>query len=917
MYLLASEYNDSSAYKSALLAPVAIENEMRSSYLDYAMSVIVSRALPDCRDGMKPVHRRIVYAMHETNNYHDKPYKKSARVVGDVVGKYHPHGTDPVYGALVRLAQPFSLRHPLIDGQGNFGSMDGDAPAQMRYTEARLAKISVPMMQDIEFDTVNFNDNYDGSEKEPAVLPARFPNLLINGSSGIAVGMATNIPTHNLGEVIDACLAYIQNPEISVQELLEYVPAPDFPTGAIILGEARSRTALATGRGSIIMRAKTEFEEIGGRQAIVVTEIPYQVNKAELVKRIGELVRDKVIEGIAEIRDESNKLGIKIVIELKKNAFSEVVLSCLYKYTALQTSFGVNMLALDKGQPRLMNLRDVIAAFIDFREEVVTKRTTFLLNRARDKAHILLGLMVAVANIDAVITLIKASPDAQTAKERLTQQPWHAKEVMSLLKVIDDHRIRMDGESCYFTEEQAKAILEMRLQRLTNMESQKISDDLNALAVEIAGYLEILNSRVKLMEVISQELSEVKAKHATPRLTQIEVNENEVELEDLIKREAMVVTTTLSGYIKRVPLTTYRAQRRGGKGRSGMSIYEDDITNDVIITDTHAHLLFFSSAGKVYRTKVYKLPQGTPQSKGRALINIFPLAENEKINNIMPVPDDLNADKLSIIFATNKGTIRRNSFNDFANINAGGKIAIRLDENDKLIGVQICGEDDHIMLSTKSGKAIRFPVEILRIFKSRTSEGVRGTKLSPNDEVIALSVLRGIEFDIEKREQFLKLSAELRIKIQQENDALTEETKQEIAAEIAANQLDISVDEVVNLSSYEQFILIITENGYGKRTSAFEYKISGRGGQGIASIATSERNGAVVASFPVLDHQEIMLITDGGTLIRTAVNSIRITGRTTAGVKVIDIKPGEKVISAAVVMEGDINQMDNPDNSDA
>jgi DNA gyrase subunit A len=917
VYLLASEYNDSSAYKSALLAPVAIENEMRSSYLDYAMSVIVSRALPDCRDGMKPVHRRIVYAMHETNNYHDKPYKKSARVVGDVVGKYHPHGTDPVYGALVRLAQPFSLRHPLIDGQGNFGSMDGDAPAQMRYTEARLAKISVPMMQDIEFDTVNFNDNYDGSEKEPAVLPARFPNLLINGSSGIAVGMATNIPTHNLGEVIDACLAYIQNPEISVQELLEYVPAPDFPTGAIILGEARSRTALATGRGSIIMRAKTEFEEIGGRQAIVVTEIPYQVNKAELVKRIGELVRDKVIEGIAEIRDESNKLGIKIVIELKKNAFSEVVLSCLYKYTALQTSFGVNMLALDKGQPRLMNLRDVIAAFIDFREEVVTKRTTFLLNRARDKAHILLGLMVAVANIDAVITLIKASPDAQTAKERLTQQPWHAKEVMSLLKVIDDHRIRMDGESCYFTEEQAKAILEMRLQRLTNMESQKISDDLNALAVEIAGYLEILNSRVKLMEVISQELSEVKAKHATPRLTQIEVNENEVELEDLIKREAMVVTTTLSGYIKRVPLTTYRAQRRGGKGRSGMSIYEDDITNDVIITDTHAHLLFFSSAGKVYRTKVYKLPQGTPQSKGRALINIFPLAENEKINNIMPVPDDLNADKLSIIFATNKGTIRRNSFNDFANINAGGKIAIRLDENDKLIGVQICGEDDHIMLSTKSGKAIRFPVEILRIFKSRTSEGVRGTKLSPNDEVIALSVLRGIEFDIEKREQFLKLSAELRIKIQQENDALTEETKQEIAAEIAANQLDISVDEVVNLSSYEQFILIITENGYGKRTSAFEYKISGRGGQGIASIATSERNGAVVASFPVLDHQEIMLITDGGTLIRTAVNSIRITGRTTAGVKVIDIKPGEKVISAAVVMEGDINQMDNPDNSDA
>jgi DNA gyrase subunit A len=916
VYLLASEYNDSSAYKSALLAPVAIENEMRSSYLDYAMSVIVSRALPDCRDGMKPVHRRIVYAMHETNNYHDKPYKKSARVVGDVVGKYHPHGTDPVYGALVRLAQPFSLRHPLIDGQGNFGSMDGDAPAQMRYTEARLAKISVPMMQDIEFDTVKFNDNYDGSEKEPSVLPARFPNLLINGSSGIAVGMATNIPTHNLGEVIDACIAYIQNPEISIQELIEYVPAPDFPTGGIILGEARSRTALATGRGSIIMRAKTEFEEIGGRQAIVVTEIPYQVNKAELVKRIGELVRDKVIEGIAEIRDESNKLGIKIVIELKKNAFSEVVLSCLYKYTALQTSFGVNMLALDKGQPRLMNLRDVIAAFIDFREEVVTKRTTFLLNRARDKAHILLGLMVAVSNIDAVIALIKASPDAQTAKERLMQQPWHAKEVISLLKVIDDHRIRMDGESCYFTEEQAKAILEMRLQRLTNMESQKISDDLNALAVEIAGYLEILNSRVKLMEVISHELSEVKAKHATPRLTQIEVNENEVELEDLIKREAMVVTTTLSGYIKRVPLATYRAQRRGGKGRSGMSIYEDDITNDVIITDTHAHLLFFSSAGKVYRTKVYKLPQGTPQSKGRALINIFPLAENEKINNIMPVPDDLNADKLSIIFATNKGTIRRNSFNDFANINAGGKIAIRLDENDKLIGVQICNEDDHIMLSTKSGKAIRFPVEILRVFKSRTSEGVRGAKLAPGDEVIALSVLNGVEFNVEKREQFLKLSAELRIKIQQENDALTEETKQEITNEIAANQLDISVDEVVNLSSYEQFILSITENGYGKRTSAFEYRVSGRGGQGIASIATSERNGDVVSSFPVLDHQEIMLITDGGTLIRTAVNSIRITGRTTAGVKVIDIKPGEKVISAAVVMEGDINQMDNPDNSD-
>lgn len=885
------------------LVPISIETEMRRSYLDYAMSVIVSRALPDCRDGLKPVHRRILYAMHEMNNYNDKPYKKSARVVGDVIGKYHPHGNDPIYMALVRMAQDFSLRVPLIDGQGNFGSMDGDSPAAMRYTEVRLEKIAASVLEDIDFDTVDFQDNYDGSEREPKVLPAKFPNLLVNGTNGIAVGMATNIPTHNLGEIIDACCAYIDNRDITIEEMLELVPAPDFPTGGVIMGVQRARTALATGRGSIILRGKVDFEEIGGRTAIVIKEVPYQVNKAELLKHIEHLSRDKVIEGISEMRDESNKLGVRMVIELKKDIVADVVLNQLFKYTVLQSSFGVNMLALNRGRPILMNIREIIAAFVEFREEVVTNRITYLLNKARDKAHTLIGLSLAVANIDEVIAMIKASSDPAAARIALMEKFWDASTVIPLLKLVDDYRNELSGNKCKFTNEQATAILEMKLQKLTGLEKEKIEKELSNLADEIKDHLEVLCSKGKLFDIIKSELTEIKDRFATPRRTEIQIDGEELGIEDLIPKEEMVVTTTLGGFIKRVPLATYRAQKRGGKGRSGVSIKDDDTTTDIIVSNTHTHLLFFSNVGKVYRMKIYKLPLGTPQSKGRAIVNLLPLAENEKITYITPMPEDESTwESYSIMFATKKGNIRRNDLTAFSNINANGKIAIRLDEDDLLIGVSICDEQNHIMLSTKKGKSLRFPANAIRLFKSRTSDGVRGIKLAQKgDAVVSMAVLVEAKISIEKREEYLKIPVGIRINYKKNND------KAELEASIKAEGIDVNltIDEIVQLAEIEQFILTMTENGYGKRTSAYEYRVAGRGGQGVMNIDTSKRNGDVIASFPVEQQDQIIILTDRGTLIRTNVIDIRITGRNAMGVRLINVVENEKAISATRIIQSD------------
>lgn len=885
------------------ILPVSIEDEMRKSYLDYAMSVIVSRALPDCRDGLKPVHRRILFSMHEMNNYHDKPYKKSARVVGDVIGKYHPHGNDPIYMALVRMAQDFSLRVPLIDGQGNFGSMDGDSPAAMRYTEVRLEKIAAKVLEDIDFETVDFQDNYDGSEREPRVLPAKFPNLLVNGTNGIAVGMATNIPTHNLGEVIDACCAYIDNPEISLEEVLELVPAPDFPTGGVIMGMHRAKTALATGRGSVVVRAKTDFEEIGGRQAIIVKEVPYQVNKAELCKHIEQLSRDKVVEGISEIRDESNKLGIRVVIELKKDAMGEVVLNQLFKYTSLQSSFGVNMLALNKGRPMLMNVREIVAAFVEFREEVVTNKISFLLNKARDKAHSLIGLSLAVANIDEVIAIIKGSKDPATAKVSLMDKWWNAATVIPLLKLVDDYRNELVENKCKFTDEQATAILEMKLQKLTGLEKEKIDNELGELSKEIKEHLEILCSKEKLFALIKSELQEIKEKFGTPRRTELQIDGDELGIEDLIPKEDMVVTTTLGGYIKRVPLAAYRAQRRGGKGRSAVTMGEDDSTTDIIVSNTHTHLLFFSNAGKVYRLKIYKLPLGTPQSKGRALVNLLPLSEGEKITYITPMPEDEKTwDQFSIMFATARGNIRRNDLNAFSRINANGKIAIGLDEGDQLIGVSICNEQDHIMLSTRKGKALRFPANAIRVFKSRTSDGVRGIKLAQKgDAVVSMAVLQEARISIEKREEYLKIPVDARISYKSSKDPEVLKT----AISEKGLQLSLSVEEIVELADIEQFILAMTEKGYGKRTSAYEYRVAGRGGQGVMNIDTSDRNGDVIACFPVEELDHVIIVTNGGTLIRTNVSDIRITGRSAMGVRLINTAEGEKVISATRIINSD------------
>lgn len=863
---------------------------MKRSYLDYAMSVIVSRALPDVRDGLKPVHRRILYAMHENGYDSSKPYRKSARIVGDVMGRYHPHGDQAIYDAMVRMAQLFSMRLPLIDGQGNFGSMDGDPPAAMRYTEARLAKAAESLIDDIDKETVDFQANYDETVDEPMVLPARYPNMLVNGAGGIAVGMATNIPPHNLGEVIDACIAYIDDPEIEIEGLMEYVTGPDFPTGATILGRAGIRSAYLTGRGSVVMRARTHVEEIrNDREAIVVTEVPYQVNKSRLLERIAIMVREKQIEGISDLRDESDRDGVRVVIELRRDAISEVVLAQLFRHTQLQSSFGVNMLALNGGRPEMLNLKQVIAAFIDFREEVITRRTIYLLKKARERAHVLAGLLVAITNLDPVIELIRYSSDPATARKKLMARDWPAGDVEEFIKLIDDPGHQVVDGNYRLSEIQARAILELRLQRLTGMERDKLTDETAELAEKIGGYLEILSSRERLFDIMREELTEMRDTYANDRRTSIEEMEFEHDIEDLIQREDMVVMVTHGGYIKRVPLSTYRAQRRGGKGRSGMNTRDDDFVSRVFVTSTHTPVLFFSSKGIVYQLKVYKLPLGSPQSRGKAMVNLLPLEEDEFITTVMPLPEDEESwDELYAMFSTRIGNIRRNKLSDFVNIKANGKIAMKLEEGDALVDVQVCTEDDDILLATRRGMCIRSAVTDVRVFSGRTSTGVRGIRLGTEDEVISMSILHHIDVETDVRDEYLRGAAALRRSGDDENGTTSDE-----------RPLEISEEVFNHLAEREQFILTVTQRGFGKQSSAYDYRTTGRGGKGIANIEMTERNGPIVGSFPVASSDQIMLVTDSGQLIRTSVDEIRIAGRRTQGVTLFRIDDDERVVSIA------------------
>jgi DNA gyrase subunit A len=899
-----------SKLEDQIIIPIGIEDEMKRSYMDYAMSVIVSRAIPDVRDGLKPVHRRILYSMYESGFYANKPYKKSARTVGDVIGKYHPHGDVAVYDSLVRMAQDFSLRAPLIDGQGNFGSMDGDSAAAMRYTESRLAKISHTLLEDIDKETVDFQANYDGSESEPTVIPAMFPNLLVNGTGGIAVGMATNIPPHNLGEIIDACALYIDNNDIDINELISVVKGPDFPTGGIILGTSGVQSAYLTGRGSVVFRGKCEIEDNNNRQSIIISEMPYMVNKAKLVEKIAELVHEKRVEGISDLRDESNKDGVRVVIEIKRDAVAEVVLNQLYSFTQLQTSFGVIMLALDDGMPKVMNLKEVIAAFVKFREVVITRRTIFLLNKARDKAHILLGIRIAVSNIDEVIRIIRGSPNPNEAKDQLMAKAWDCSDIISLIKLVDDKAIISDDNKIHLTEVQAKAILEMRLQRLTAMEKDKLESDLAELTKEVKEYIDVLSSREKLLFILKSELLKVKEEYATPRLTEIAQGNFEHDMEDLIQKEDMVVTVTLTGYIKRVPLVTYRAQKRGGKGRSGLSMRDEDILTQLFVGSTHTPMLFFSNIGQVYSLKLYKLPLGNPQSKGRPIVNLLPLKEGEVITNIMPMPENQEEwDNMHIMFATSKGNIRRNDLSDFKKIQANGKIAIRMDEDDTLVNVAACSEDDHILLASKKGKAVRFPVNAVRVFRSRTSDGVRGMKLASGDKVISMTILHGIKASMEEREAYLTIPVEKRLEISKGNEEFTPE----------ALGVSLSKEQIADLAKGEEFILTISENGLGKRSSAYHYRITNRGGSGIVNMVLSEKTGEVVASMPANTNDEIMLITNNGKLIRCRLDAVRITGRSTSGVILFKTEKDEKVVSASIIAdsseEEDVVDEDGGDNT--
>ena len=881
------------------IKPVSIADEMKRSYLDYAMSVIVSRALPDARDGLKPVHRRILYSMYENGRDWNKPYRKSALIVGDVMGKYHPHGDQSIYDALVRMAQDFSMRVPLIDGQGNFGSVDGDSAAAMRYTEVRLEKVAHKLLDDIDKDTVDFQPNYDNSEREPVVIPARFPNLLVNGAGGIAVGMATNIPPHNLGEVIDAAIALIERPEITIEDLIEIVPGPDFPTGGVILGRGGIRSAYHTGRGSVLMRGRVKVETVrGGREALIITEIPYQVNKASMVERIGELVREKKVEGIAEVRDESDREGYRVVIELRRDANADVVLNQLYRFTALQTSFGCNMVALNGGRPMLMNLKDMLAAFVAFREEVIGRRTRYLLAKARDRAHVLVGLAIAVANIDEVIHLIRNAPDPATARTQLMERAWPAKDMAPLIALIADPRHSLNADGTYhLSEEQAKAILDLRLQRLTALGRDEIAEELEKLAKEIETYLEILRSREKILGIVKTELAEVKAEFATPRKTEILDVEGDMDDEDLIQREDMVVTVTHAGWIKRVPLSTYRAQRRGGKGRSGMATKDEDFVSRLFVANTHTPILFFSSRGQAYKTKVWRLPLAAPQARGKALVNMLPLEQGERITSILPLPEDETSwETLDVVFATTKGTIRRNKLSDFVQVNRNGKIAMKLDEGEGIVSVETCTEQDDVLITTANGQCIRFPVTDVRVFKGRDSMGVRGISLADEDRVISMAVIRHFEASAEERAEYLRRSRAMRGELEAEVEAV------EAEGEEATGGIELG-DRYTVMSTAEQLILTISENGYGKRTSSFEYRITGRGGKGITAMATNARNGKLIASFPVEDADQIMLVTDAGQLIRCPVDGIRIAGRATQGVIVFNTAEGEHVVSVERIRE--------------
>ncbi len=885
------------------IRPVSIHDEMKRSYLDYAMSVIVARALPDARDGLKPVHRRILYAMYENGFEWNKPYRKSARTVGDVIGKYHPHGDQSVYDALVRMAQDFSMRVPLIDGQGNFGSVDGDMPAAMRYTESRLTKIAQSLLDDIDKDTVDYQDNYDGSEREPRVLPAKFPNLLVNGAGGIAVGMATNIPPHNLGEVIDACIALINDPALSIDDLINIIPGPDFPTGGLIVGRQGIRSAYHFGRGSIVMRGKVSIEPIRkDREAIIVSEIPYQVNKATMVERIAELVREKKIEGISDLRDESDRDGFRVVIELRRDAVADVVLNQLYKFTPLQTNFGVNIVALDAGRPQVMNLMDLLRIFVAFREQVISRRTKFLLNKARDRAHILVGLAIAVANIDEIIRVIRTSPDPATARDTLMSRDWPARDVAAMITLIDDprHTLKDDG-TARLSFEQAKAILDLRLARLTALGREEISEELDKLALEIADYLDILRSRARVQQIVKDELTAVKAEFATPRKTQIIEQEGEVEDEDLIQREEMVVTVSHHGYVKRVPLSTYRAQRRGGKGRAGMATRDEDFVARLFIASTHTPVLFFSSRGKVYKQKVWRLPVAPPNGRGKAMINILPLEQGERITTIMPLPEDETTwENLDVMFATTGGTVRRNKLSDFVDVRRSGMIAMKLegeDAGEAIVDVQICTEHDDVLLTAAGGQCIRFAVPEVRVFQSRASMGVRGMNLAKGDRVISLTILRHMDADGDERAAYLRRANAVRRGGTEERAIVADEAAADGDDTSASEAIELGEQRYVEMSAAEQFVLTLSENGYGKRTSAYEYRTTGRGGKGIVAMSVNSRNGKLVASFPVEDSDQIMLVTDRGQLIRCPVEGIRIAGRSTQGVIVFDTADDEKVVS--------------------
>jgi DNA gyrase subunit A len=887
------------------ITPISIVDEMKTSYLDYAMSVIVSRALPDVRDGLKPVHRRILWASEEGGFVAGKPYRKCAKIVGDVMGNYHPHGDSAIYMALVRMAQDWSMRVPLVDGQGNFGSMDPDDPASMRYTEARLSKVANFLLEDIDKDTVNFQPNYDGSREEPQVLPARFPNLLVNGAGGIAVGMATNIPPHNLGEVINACLAYMENGAITTEELMEYVPAPDFPTGALILGQSGSRAAYTGGKGSIIMRSKYEIEEgRGDKRSIVLTEVPFQTGKNNLVEKIAEAAKDKRIEGVSDIRDESNRFGVRIVIDLKRDATPEVVLNQLWRHTPAQSSFPANMLAIRGGRPEVLTLRDIIEAFVKFREEVITRRCKFELGKARDRAHILLGLVVAVTNLDEVVRIIRASANPAAARESLMAREWPIAEIRPYIQLVEAIETEVAGDTYKLSELQARAILELRLNRLTALGRDEIGDELKVLAASIADLLETLADRVKLYGVMREELVAVRDEFATPRRSEIAPAGDSIDDEDLIEREEMVVTVTMDGYIKRTTLDTFRAQRRGGKGRAGMSTKDEDVVTELFVTSTHTPVLFFSSLGKVYRMKVWRLPEGGPNTRGRPMINLLPLSPGETISTVLPLPEDeAEWSKLHVMFATAKGSVRRNSMDLFTSIPSNGKIAMKFedeDADDRLIGVALLTEEDDVLLATRRGKAIRFEGTDVRAFQSRNSTGVRGMTLKDGDEVISLSILHRSGATQEEREAYLRAAP------WKDNE----------------NESTLAAERMAELQAREQFILTVCANGYGKRSSAYEYRRTNRGGQGITNIDNMERNGLVVASFPATDDQQLMLVTDQAKMIRLKIGGMRVIGRNTAGVKLFDVADQEHVVSAALIEaeeEGDesATEVDGAEGSDA